>query len=84
MKKALGREHAPNVVGTLDDAELVQRALARDGNAFRTISTISGFIALLGVFFATMPKRRTSFRKLMSAPLPTSTASAATPIYRRG
>jgi len=37
MKKALGREHAPNVVGTLDDAELVQRALARDGNAFRTI-----------------------------------------------
>lgn len=37
MKKAQKREDARNVVGTLDDAELVQLALARDGNAFRTI-----------------------------------------------
>jgi RNA polymerase sigma-70 factor (ECF subfamily) len=36
MKQAQGRQHAPDVAGATDD-DLVRRALARDGNAFRTI-----------------------------------------------
>ncbi|MDB5568476.1 MAG: polymerase sigma factor [Tardiphaga sp.] len=37
MRQVQGHQRAGGPVGTLDDIELVQRALARDGNAFRTI-----------------------------------------------
>ena len=38
MKQGQGRPHAPDVVGATEDADLVERALARDGNALRTIT----------------------------------------------
>jgi RNA polymerase sigma-70 factor, ECF subfamily len=37
MKQAQGRRHALDVAGATEDADLVQRTLARDGIAFRTI-----------------------------------------------
>jgi RNA polymerase sigma-70 factor, ECF subfamily len=37
MRQVQGHQRAGGPVGTLEDIELVQRALARDGNAFRTI-----------------------------------------------
>jgi RNA polymerase sigma-70 factor, ECF subfamily len=37
MRQVGGRQHSRDVVGSSDDADLVQRVLARDGNAFRTI-----------------------------------------------
>jgi hypothetical protein len=35
MKRAQGRQHAPDAAGATD-GDLVRRALARDGNALRT------------------------------------------------
>ena len=75
-----------DLAGKSDDADLIRRALGRDGSAFRTIMQTHNrrLYRIAAASFAMTAKPRTWFRKPMSAHLVIWKVSAATPVSPPG